>query len=88
MTERPFDESSASSRARDPGVALAVDMMLPFAGLRNFASTRRTTATTLAEEPKCLSKELTAGCLGERELSARVNCAEMIEILAACWQFQ
>jgi hypothetical protein len=28
-------------------------------------------------------QKLTAGCLRKRELSARVNCAEMIEILAA-----
>jgi hypothetical protein len=31
--------------------------------------------------------KLAAGSLGERQLSACVNCAKMIQILVARWQF-
>ena len=58
-----------SSRARASGDALALDAMLPFAGLRNFASTRRTTGTSSSTEPKCLSRN------SPLEASASASCA-------------
>jgi hypothetical protein len=82
MTERPFDKSSASSRVRDSGAAIAVDdaAICGFTEFRFHSAHDGDNAIGGTEMPE---QKLTAGCLRKRELSARVNSAEVIEILAA-----
>src|SRR5438128_8497046 len=87
MRERPFDENSMSSCARDSGVTPAVDVTTPFAGLRNFASSRRTTGTIPSAEPKCLSRNSPLD-VRKCQLSTCVDHAEMIEIVLARWKLQ
>jgi hypothetical protein len=86
MTERPFDESSASSRVRASGRGSRGGHDAPICRLAEFGFHLPYDRHKTVRRVEMFDQKLTAGRLCECELCFRVNCAEMIEVLVACWQ--
>ena len=75
---RRFNEKSASNCARDSEVTLAVEAILPLAGLRNFASRRRTPEQYDQRNRSDVAR--IHRWMLQLAQAERVDCAEMIEI--------
>jgi hypothetical protein len=86
MNERPLDERSASSRVRASGRGSRGGHDVPIGRLAEFGFHSPYDRHKTVRRAEMFDQKLTAGRLCERELCFRVNCAEMTEVLVACWQ--